>query len=303
MKKLTAVFLLLFSFTALVSLEENHRTWDLDVWKYTDDELVSLCQEMIVETQAAQKLKISSAPLHQFLSTVAHLYDSQNPYHNFHHAAEVFHFVYLLEIYGALEGKLLEIERLALLLAAIGHDVGHPGTNNAYQREFQTRFFQRFGSEATLEKYHAKLTIDAMKQAKLLSHLHEAEQVRIERLIFAYIIATDMEEHQKYFRLIQNSKDQSSFASLVLKSADLGHFLRPKKVSEKWVRLLFQELCFQKRIEEIKGVDFGVSQEEFRRKLDAGQGYFTNNIVKPLYEELDIRCPKHILPLKRLDHR
>jgi 3'5'-cyclic nucleotide phosphodiesterase len=58
-----------------------------------------------------------------------------NPYHSVFHAIDVSYMTYyLLTEMGVVEqAHLLKIDIAALLLAAIGHDVLHPGLNNQYQ--------------------------------------------------------------------------------------------------------------------------------------------------------------------------
>jgi hypothetical protein len=56
-----------------------------------------------------------------------------NPYHNWHHAVDVMQTAHtLLTTYEA-ERMLTSLERAALLLGALAHDVRHPGLTNLYQ--------------------------------------------------------------------------------------------------------------------------------------------------------------------------
>jgi hypothetical protein len=58
-----------------------------------------------------------------------------NPYHCFHHAVDVTYIVYYLMEDMSLGDQidLQPSEKAILLIAALGHDVLHPGTNNLYQ--------------------------------------------------------------------------------------------------------------------------------------------------------------------------
>lgn len=61
------------------------------------------------------------------------------PYHNWSHAFAVGHFCYLLLKMDAVKSGLNELERLALLVACLCHDIDHRGTTNAFQ--LQSVFF------------------------------------------------------------------------------------------------------------------------------------------------------------------
>ena len=62
-----------------------------------------------------------------------HYYD--NPYHSFHHAVDVMFvsWYFLKELRVQEQACLCDTEVCALLVAALGHDAKHPGTNNLFQ--------------------------------------------------------------------------------------------------------------------------------------------------------------------------
>ena len=51
----------------------------------------------------------------------------ENPYHNFQHALEVAQAAFALLINSTVYGKIDPVNKLGMLLAAIGHDIDHPG--------------------------------------------------------------------------------------------------------------------------------------------------------------------------------
>lgn len=69
----------------------------------------------------------------------ANLHRSYHPfpfrcaYHNWGHAFAVGHFCFLLLRMPAVKNALLELERFALLVACLCHDIDHPGTTNVFQ--------------------------------------------------------------------------------------------------------------------------------------------------------------------------
>ena len=58
------------------------------------------------------------------------------PYHNFHHAVDVTVSSYLILTACDARARLEPIDVFCLMVAAIGHDVGHPGlTNGAFRTQ------------------------------------------------------------------------------------------------------------------------------------------------------------------------
>lgn len=73
--------------------------------------------------------------LYDLIFDVCNSYHNSNPYHNFRHAVDVMQSTwYFLNSISSESMSLLlrPIDVLALLMAAIGHDVGHPGVNNGF---------------------------------------------------------------------------------------------------------------------------------------------------------------------------
>jgi cAMP-specific phosphodiesterase 4 len=50
---------------------------------------------------------------------------------------------------------LTPLERFALLLSALCHDIRHPGLNNTYQVNAQTPLAMLYNDQAVLEHHHA----------------------------------------------------------------------------------------------------------------------------------------------------
>lgn len=99
-----------------------------------------------------------------FLQHLCQLYRQANTYHNLQHALDVFQAVYFFltsagavppvtilledgrtwkrdrEASDPLVGLLTDEDLFALCIAAVGHDVGHPGLNNAFMVRRLTRY-------------------------------------------------------------------------------------------------------------------------------------------------------------------
>lgn len=54
------------------------------------------------------------------------------PYHHFTHAFSIVHLTYYMVRNSRIQDYLEEVDVLAVMLAALGHDIDHPGANNLY---------------------------------------------------------------------------------------------------------------------------------------------------------------------------
>ena len=57
--------------------------------------------------------------------------------------------------------------RLALYLAALGHDIGHSGKTNAYEAKAKSKLAIKYNDDAPLERYHAALMFRILMETKL----------------------------------------------------------------------------------------------------------------------------------------
>ena len=127
-----------------------------------------------------------------FLTSVESKYIG-NPYHNSCHAADVMiSFLYLcnpvLEIIPC-------VELLASILACIGHDLGHPGTNNRFLIQTKNQQAVNYNDNSVLENMHARdlFTILLTESSNILKNVSDYWVLR--KIIIELILATDMAKH------------------------------------------------------------------------------------------------------------
>lgn len=141
-------------------------------------------------------------------------------YHNFRHVVDVMQavFTFLLQ-FGVLppyEGRptrsvvdeksssiaalLTPFEALTLLISAIGHDVGHPGVNNAFLVALNAPLAQLYNDNSVLEAFHCAA------YSQILRRYWNAAFVDTDmrRLMIQSILATDMGMHFKYMEDLAN---------------------------------------------------------------------------------------------------
>jgi hypothetical protein len=124
------------------------------LFESSTEEMVQASFMMFQRMALIFNLKINDTKLVCFLTSIAGKYRASNIYHNFQHAFFVIHRVYKLltssEIY-----PLTQKEMLSLLIAAICHDVDHPGTDNDFEIQTYSDLALTYNDMSVLENHHA----------------------------------------------------------------------------------------------------------------------------------------------------
>jgi 3',5'-cyclic-nucleotide phosphodiesterase len=140
-----------------------------------------------------------------FLMACRSSYNDQVPYHNFRHVVDVLQAIFyfmlslgVLPAYGGVDNTsqypdslshiITPLDALTLLIVAIGHDVGHPGVNNAFLVTLKAPLAQLYNDKSVLESFHCA----AFSQV-LLNHWPKTTAVR--KMMIDMILATDMGLH------------------------------------------------------------------------------------------------------------
>ena len=145
-------------------------------------------------------------------------------YHNFRHVVDVLQavFYFLLQL-GTLPPYLTEsvtpnannpfspiaailkpFDALTLLISAIGHDVGHPGVNNAFLVALRAPLAQLYNDNSVLEAFHCAAYSQILR--RYWSVAFEDNDLR--RLLIKSILATDMGVHFKYMSDLGNLQEK-----------------------------------------------------------------------------------------------
>ncbi|KAI9259400.1 hypothetical protein BDA99DRAFT_513181 [Phascolomyces articulosus] len=127
-----------------------------------------------------------------------------NPYHSFYHAADVTIVIYHMLFQFEVLNYLSRIDVAALFIAALCHDIGHPGCNNNYQVNLQTELALRYNNKSVLESYSCTLAMDLISKHKLLRNVEKVSMQRtllpttedqLRTSIIKMILSTDMVFH------------------------------------------------------------------------------------------------------------
>ncbi|PCG89571.1 3'5'-cyclic nucleotide phosphodiesterase [Penicillium occitanis (nom. inval.)] len=321
-------------------IEREVGVWRFPVHHLTDDELVYAACTMIGHAMTMPEVgpwRLTKAELQTFLLASRAAYNSFVLYHNFRHAVDVLQSVfYILIKIGALPtydvsntntspskspvaSLITPFDALTLLIAAIGHDVGHPGVNNVFLVKLNAPLAQLYNDSSVLEAFHCAAFSQILRR-----HWPAAfHDVNMRKLLISSILATDMGLHFTFMgrmgelqRKYEESGDITSWTpqdrdtyktllcGLIIKCADISNVARPWKIAEQWTNLLQEEFAHQGEMEKEIGMEtalFGGPPELGNmHKLSLGQINFMSIFALPLFEGVAGLCPEITCTVKHI---
>ncbi|EFA83871.1 cAMP phosphodiesterase [Heterostelium album PN500] len=177
--------------------KEGIKGWNFDVFRYSEDDLMPMLVDMFENFQLLETFKIPIEKLQRFIMAVHSLYRKSNRYHNFLHAFDVTQTCYTFLTTFKAAQYLTHLDILSLLIAAMCHDLNHPGFNNTFQVNAQTDLTLQYNDNSVLENHHATLTFKILKNSdcNILEGLNEDQYKELRRSVIQLILATDMAFH------------------------------------------------------------------------------------------------------------
>ncbi|KAJ7521962.1 hypothetical protein O6H91_19G076900 [Diphasiastrum complanatum] len=171
---------------------ENINSWSFDIFTINDDDLPKLVEKVFINLSIFEYCLLDLKKVRTFINCIMAQYRSYVPYHNFRHACDVLHAVYLILTLTEAADKFSQLEKLALAIAAVCHDVDHPGLTNAFLIACNDPLALRYNDLAVLENHHASITMKTLLVAdrilvplyprmNLEDHSRPSEMVVVER--------------------------------------------------------------------------------------------------------------------------
>ena len=287
----------------LLKVLAGHNSWDFDVFRVAEltggRTLQAVGYTVFTRSELMEKFGIHEATLINFLRIMEENYRG-NAYHNATHAADVLQTLSYFIVTGEFDNNLSEVQVLAMYVAAVIHDVDHPGTNNAFQVVNETPLAIAHNDHAVLESHslaHAfALMSDAENNCDILSGL-QPEQRRLARdTIIKLVLATDMAQHfesvgKMKARIgaaetytITDDDDRVAFMRLVLKAADISNPAKPMPIYKQWVTCVMDEFWSQGDLERERGMPISPFFDREKPHIAKCQSGFGKYLVQPLYD-------------------
>ncbi|KAI9798337.1 MAG: hypothetical protein M1825_005386 [Sarcosagium campestre] len=299
-------------------------TWAFSAHDLSDDELLFAASVMLQHALDMPELKhwrIPTDNLNTFLIATRTAYNSFVPYHNFRHVVDVlqamFYFLLrlgILPLYSVetasrasdstcpIASLLRPFDALTLLISAIGHDVGHPGVNNAFLVTLSAPLAQLYNDMSVLESFHCAAFSQILRRYWPAAF----QSTDMRKLLINSILATDMGVHFDYMRklgflqekLHENKgtdgwdgrylEEQRTLAcSLLIKCADISNVARKYDVASQWAIILTDEFARQASMEkdlDIPSALFAPPIKDSVIEMGKSQIGFMNLFALPLFQ-------------------
>ena len=251
--------------------------------------------------------------LDPFLIAVSNQYKPDVLYHNCLHGTDVTQSCYLFFIYSNVEkiAKTNVLDLLSIFIAALGHDIAHPGLTNAFHINDSTEIAITYNDISVLENFHASTLFKTIRKTEtnIFEKLTPIDYKIIRKRMISEILATDMALHGKVLSLIKSKitlnedgityrlnlisgdektrmDEQQSLLDFMIHLADLAHNTRPFNISIKWVELLSEEFWRQGDIEREHNLPISFLCDRENINVPQSQKGFISGFILSTYEIL-----------------
>ncbi|KAF9933969.1 3',5'-cyclic-nucleotide phosphodiesterase [Linnemannia zychae] len=229
----------------------------------------------------------------------------------------------------------------ALLVASIGHDVGHPGVNNMFLVNAHTPLAQVYNDRSVLESFHSMALFQVMKKHGFECFDVDSQNrkfMEFRKMVVSTILATDMGLHFDYVSKIKEQTERLRLRNLpggnvpkpnqasideqerlvlcgsLIKCADISNASRPFHVAERWSSVLLQEMCNQADIEKEMAIASGSQSvpagstkslaNDRGMQIDSQLG-FIHGFAMPLFSSVKEMIPEmdYCVELLQVNHK
>uniref|UniRef100_A0A146LRM7 Phosphodiesterase n=1 Tax=Lygus hesperus TaxID=30085 RepID=A0A146LRM7_LYGHE len=239
--------------------------------------------------------KLDVCRIWKFFSLVEEGYHSTNPYHNAIHATDVTQAMHCFLQEKKIREHLSPLEILSALIAAVTHDLDHPGVNQPFLIATSNHLAALYSNTSVLENHHWRSAIGCL----LESHLaEEVAPVRpeLEKQIASLILATDITRQQEFLSQFKGFLDGDGLdmkrpehrhfvLQIALKCADISNPCRPWEISKKWSLKVCEEFFRQGDYERQLNLPVTNLCDRYSTSVPKIQTGFFRFVVEPLYIE------------------
>ncbi|KAJ7741985.1 high-affinity phosphodiesterase [Mycena maculata] len=307
-----------------------HLISSLDKWNFEpamllNEDHVFACAVILFEALfriegMEETVGITFTQIPPFIQHLRQIYRWQNSYHNFEHALDVLQASYsylrsagmvpplsILLTAGRMwtpsrpfdSGPLMTSlglwDLFIIYIAAIGHDVGHPGFTNLFMNNAATPLSVVFDGKSALERMHGQLLLRVMRHHGLGRLLDDPKcGVENRKLLWETVLATDMSVHdafmQRFQDLIAHRGENTlmhrriTICQAIIKCADISNPSRPYYISQHWATALMREWNSQAILEKHHQLPTTVESSDHPLKEVHSQIFFIPKFAKPLLD-------------------
>lgn len=190
-------------------------TWGWDIFALWDGgsrggeaALMTAVANMLRQFALLRRFHVKESTLQAFVAEVRSKYHA-NPFHNWLHAVAVMQASFLILVHTRAAGMLSYVDIFACLVAALCHDIDHPGTSNGFLIATEAKLALLHNDDAPLERHHSATAAALLQQKELdvFASLDAPSRKRVRKVMVGAILATDMSKHMGH---IQSLADRAA---------------------------------------------------------------------------------------------
>ncbi|XP_076641056.1 uncharacterized protein LOC143352446 isoform X3 [Halictus rubicundus] len=223
-------------------------------------------------------------------------YHSTNPYHNSIHATDVTQAMHCFLQEKKIRMHLTDLEIMASLIAAVTHDLDHPGVNQPFLVATSNHLAALYQNTSVLENHHWRSAIGCLLESGVSDQLPANIRPELQRHISSLILATDITRQQEFLvqfkhylddNLLEMKRpeDRHFILQIALKCADISNPCRPWDISKKWSYKVCEEFFRQGDYERRLNLPVTPLCNRHTTSIPKIQAGFFKFVVTPLYEE------------------
>jgi len=275
--------------------------YNFDPFSVPEEELIDIIVAMLASRGVLEGLNIPSAVIQEIVLDVRSQYRNV-PFHNFQHVYTVLQMCYLILTESATVQAAVAtpVARFTLLMAALCHDMNHPGNNNDYEIKSSSDLALRYNDVSVLENHHCSTMFKTMKRHNLRSHIEAGggNWKEFRKIAVRAIFCTDMSRHKDLLQQVYEGLKEpeallvEDWVAYIVHTADLGNLTLDWGVAVMWEERIFNEFEVQAQREEEEGLQVTSYMQNLdevsRAKIQLG---FIDFVLLPWWEAMDKLIP------------
>ncbi|KAB0368213.1 hypothetical protein FD755_019979 [Muntiacus reevesi] len=281
------------------------QTLKITEFGFSDFELsdldTALCTiRMFTDLNLVQSFQMKHEVLCRWILSVKKNYRKNVAYHNWRHAFNTAQCMFAALKAGKIQNRLTDLEILALLIAALSHDLDHRGVNNSYIQRSEHPLAQLY-CHSIMEHHHFDQCLMILNSPgnQILSGLSIEEYKTTLKIIKQAILATDLALYIKrrgeFFELIRKNQfnledphQKELFLAMLMTACDLSAITKPWPIQQRIAELVATEFFDQgdRERKELNIEPTDLMNREKKNKIPSMQVGFIDAICLQLYEAL-----------------
>ncbi|XP_076040307.1 uncharacterized protein LOC143024863 isoform X2 [Oratosquilla oratoria] len=257
-----------------------------------------LCVYLLHKYGLVQTFGLDTVTVWKCFSLIEDGYHANNPYHNAVHAADVTQAMHCYLQEERIRQHMTPIETLGALVAAVCHDLDHPGVNQPFLVATDNHLAALYENLSVLENHHWRCAMGCLLESGVLESWEPDQISKLQDSLRSLILATDITRQQEFLNKFKRYLDGATLdmtdpecrhfsLQIALKCADICNPCRPWEISRVWSSKICDEFYRQGDFERQLNIPVTSLCDRTITSVAKIQTGFIRHVVSPLFESWD----------------